>query len=116
MVNPPLQQISVEELAIALQTQPRANLQLIDVREAQEVATAKIPDFTNLPLSESEKWANQIHTLFDTEKETYVLCHHGVRSAQMCYWLNQQGFKNVKNIIGGIEAYSLAIDSSIPRY
>lgn len=115
MVNSPLQEISVEQLAIALQTDCDP-LQLIDVREPHEVETAAIAGFTNLPLSQYEQWANQIHTRFDPEKETLVICHHGVRSAQMCYWLNQQGFSDVKNIIGGIDAYSLAIDPSIPRY
>jgi rhodanese-related sulfurtransferase len=44
------------------------------------------------------------------------MCHHGMRSAQMCQWLTQQGFTNVKNIVGGIDAYSVGVDSSIPRY
>ncbi len=116
MADTPFQQISVEELAISLQTDGGETVQLIDVREPQEVATAAIPGFINLPLSQYEQWATQIHDHFDAEKETLVMCHHGIRSAQMCYWLNQQGFRNVKNIIGGIDAYSLAIDSSIPRY
>ncbi|AFZ42679.1 Rhodanese domain protein [Halothece sp. PCC 7418] len=116
MADTPFQHISVEDLAIALQTNPSESIQLIDVREPQEVETAAIPGFINLPLSQYEYWAQEIHTHLDTEKETLVICHHGIRSAQMCYWLNQQGFSNVKNIIGGIDAYSLAIDSSIPRY
>lgn len=116
MVQTPLQEISVEQLAIALQNQSQDQLQLIDVREPQEVETAAIDGFTNLPLSQYEQWADQIHNQFDADKETFVLCHHGVRSAQMCYWLNQQGFTNVKNVIGGIDAYSVAIDPSIPRY
>ncbi|MDR9403450.1 MAG: rhodanese-like domain-containing protein [Halothece sp. Uz-M2-17] len=116
MADTPFQHISVEELALALETKGSDRIQLIDVREPQEVETAAISGFTNLPLSQYEQWAPQIHQHFDPEKETLVMCHHGVRSAQMCYWLNQQGFSNVKNIIGGIDAYSLAIDSSIPRY
>ncbi len=116
MADTPFEHISVEELAIALEKDDGESVQLIDVREPQEVATAAIPGFTNLPLSQYEQWAPQVHRHFNTEKETLVMCHHGIRSAQMCYWLNQQGFRNVKNIIGGIDAYSLAIDSSIPRY
>jgi len=116
MADTPFQQISVEELAITLQTDSGETVQLIDVREPQEVATAAIPGFINLPLSQYEQWAPQVHNCLDAEKETLVICHHGIRSAQMCYWLNQQGFSQVKNIIGGIDAYALAIDSSIPRY
>lgn len=111
-----LQQVSVEQLATLMVTQGEDNIQLIDVREPQEVAIAEISGFINLPLSQYEQWANQIHQKFDRNQETLVLCHHGVRSAQMCHWLQQQGFTKVKNIIGGIDAYSLAIDSSIPRY
>ncbi|MHC5832212.1 MAG: rhodanese-like domain-containing protein, partial [Nostoc sp.] len=42
--------------------------------------------------------------------------HHGIRSAQMCQWLIAQGFTNVQNISGGIDAYSLLVDPSIPQY
>ncbi|MDW8452067.1 MAG: hypothetical protein RML39_01250 [Oscillatoriaceae cyanobacterium SKYGB_i_bin93] len=45
-----------------------------------------------------------------------VLCHHGIRSAYMCKWLSQQGFTNVKNVVGGIDAYALAVDPKVPRY
>lgn len=116
MADTPFEHISVEDLAIALETKSSDSVQLIDVREPQEVATAAISGFVNLPLSQYEHWASQIHDRFDPDKETLVMCHHGIRSAQMCYWLNQQGFSNVKNIIGGIDAYALAIDASIPRY
>lgn len=111
-----VQEISVEQLAIALQSHPGETLQLIDVREPQEVEIAALPQFSNLPLSQYEQWSNDIHHRFDAEKETIVMCHHGVRSAQMCHWLKQQGFQNVKNVQGGIDAYSLTVDSSIPRY
>jgi rhodanese-related sulfurtransferase len=39
-----------------------------------------------------------------------------MRSAQMCQWLVAQGFTQVKNITGGIDAYSVAVDRSVPRY
>ncbi|WP_427162172.1 rhodanese-like domain-containing protein [Aliinostoc sp. HNIBRCY26] len=111
----PITQISVEELAQRLATND-ASIQLIDVREPQEVALAKINGFVNLPLSEFAQWSEQIHTNFEHDAETLVLCHHGMRSAQMCQWLMAQGFTNVKNIAGGIDAYSLVVDSSIPQY
>jgi len=116
MPNSPVEEISVEQLAIALQSNSPENLQLIDVREPQELEIAALPQFSNLPLSQYEQWANDIHQRLDPEKETIVMCHHGVRSAQMCHWLNRQGFHNVKNVQGGIDAYSVVIDSSVPRY
>lgn len=111
----PLTQISVEELAQRLADND-PGLQLIDVREPQEVAISKIEGFVNLPLSEYEQWNGQISTRFEAEAETLVLCHHGVRSAQMCQWLVEQGFTNVKNITGGIAAYSILVDPSVPQY
>lgn len=90
--------------------------QLIDVREPEEVSLAALPGFINLPLSQAEQWTATIHQHFERHTETWVLCHHGMRSQQMCHWLVQQGFTSVKNIIGGIDAYSQCVDSTIPRY
>lgn len=106
-------QITVQDLAQSLNN---PNIQFVDVREPWEVETASLPSFQNLPLSEFSEWSEQIYSKLDPETETLVLCHHGVRSAQMCNWLVQQGFTNVKNISGGIDAYSAIVDRSIPRY
>ncbi|MBD2455016.1 rhodanese-related sulfurtransferase [Nostoc sp. FACHB-87] len=111
----PMTQITVEELAKRLAT-GAANIQLVDVREPQELAIASLPGFVNLPLSEYANWNEQIFTMLNPEAETLVLCHHGVRSAQMCQWLIAQGFTNVKNITGGIAAYSQLVDPEIPQY
>jgi rhodanese-related sulfurtransferase len=108
-------EISVEELALHLADHDD-NLQLIDVRERGEVEIAYIQGFSVLPLSEYQQWEKKIKTQFDPDQETLVICHHGIRSAQMCQWLRSQGFSNVKNIVGGIDAYSILVDSSIPRY
>ena len=109
------EEINVQELALRLQ-QGDKNLQLIDVREPQEVEIASIPEFEVLPLSQFEQWSQQITLRFNPEAETLVMCHHGSRSAQMCQWLRNAGFTNVKNIAGGIHAYSLLVDRSLPRY
>ncbi|WP_322111982.1 rhodanese-like domain-containing protein [Aerosakkonema funiforme] len=111
----PIPQISVEQLA-SLLAAGKENLQLVDVREPQEVAIARLKGFENLPLSEFGKWSGEIQNRFDPHAETIVLCHHGVRSAQMCQWLIVEGFTNVKNVTGGIDAYSAVVDSTIPRY
>ncbi len=114
--NQLLPQISVEELAQRLSLGDLKELQLIDVREPEEVAIARLEDFDNLPLSQFADWADQIQTHFDPQAETLVMCHHGVRSAQMCQWLSLQGFTNVKNVAGGIDAYSISVDPTIPQY
>ncbi|OKH16879.1 rhodanese-related sulfurtransferase [[Limnothrix rosea] IAM M-220] len=92
------------------------DLQLIDVREPQEIEICSIDGFKVLSLSKFEEWSPTITQDFDPTMPTYVLCHHGMRSAQMCQWLQQNGFTNPINIMGGIDAYSLSVDRSVPRY
>jgi rhodanese-related sulfurtransferase len=107
--------ITVEELAVILANEDN-KIQFIDVREPEEIAIAFIPQFKVLPLSQYPQWSTTIKTDLDLDTETIVMCHHGVRSAQMSQWLINQGFSNVKNLTGGIDAYSLLIDDNIPRY
>jgi len=111
----PIPNITVKQLAERLQGKP-TDLQLLDVREPEEVAIAFISGFTNLPLSQHHQWSSHIRSQFDPHAETLVLCHHGIRSAHMCQWLMTQGFTNVKNISGGIDAFSQIVDPAIPRY
>jgi rhodanese-related sulfurtransferase len=115
MMNAPLVQITVQDLAQKMAAGSEA-LQLVDVREVSELEVASVPGFMNLPLSAYESWQTDIHSRLESETETLVLCHHGMRSAQMCQWLMSQGFTNVKNISGGIDAYSIYIDPSIAQY
>jgi rhodanese-related sulfurtransferase len=112
--SPTFCQITVEELAHCLPQSPE--LQLLDVREPWELEAVSLPEFTNLPLSTFSEWSEQIHARLDPHKETLVLCHHGMRSAQMCQWLVSCGFTQVKNITGGIEAYAVLVDPTLPRY
>jgi len=114
MYSSSIPEVSVEELRQALAEQ--GDRQFVDVREPQELELAKVQGFQNLPLSEFGEWSGTILTRLDPEKETLVMCHHGMRSAQMCQWLMQQGFTNVKNVAGGIDAYSQLVDPSVPRY
>lgn len=114
--QPPIASVSVQELAQRLNSDAPEGLQLIDVRELAEIAIASIPSFTILPLSQFNQWAEEITTRFDPHQETLVLCHHGIRSAQMCQWLVSQGFTNVKNITGGIDAYANECDPGIALY
>ena len=111
----PFLEITVTELAAKL-TDPDRCCQLIDVREPQELAVASIPGFINLPLSEYGQWSIDLQQHLQPTAETIVLCHHGMRSAQMCGWLASQGFTDLYNVIGGIAAYSQIVDPSVPKY
>lgn len=107
-------EIDVEQLATLMASNP--SLQLIDVREHNEVNLAYIPGFKIYPLSEFAEWSDKILTELQPDAETVVICHHGMRSAQLCQWLSMRGFSQVKNVTGGIDAYSRLVDPSIRRY
>ncbi|KAL3680406.1 hypothetical protein R1sor_023362 [Riccia sorocarpa] len=112
-----LEQIQVEEFHERMQDPSfLEEAQLIDVREPDEITTASIKGFDAYPLSRFGHWAPNIADDLDPEKETYVLCHHGMRSMQAAQWLQTQGFTRLYNIVGGIHAYSKKIDPSVPTY
>jgi rhodanese-related sulfurtransferase len=85
---------------------------LIDVREAEEYELAHVEGARLLPLSRFNEWAASL----DPEVEAVVMCHHGIRSAQVCAYLARQGFKNLSNLEGGIDSWSCEVDRSVPRY
>lgn len=93
---------------------------LLDVREPNELLYANLGDEVVLaPLSQlvhEGPEALPAEILADKEAEIVVLCHHGNRSAQVTVWLRQQGWTNVLNLDGGIDAYAIAVDPSIGRY
>lgn len=94
-------------------------VQRIDCREVNELEKASLPGFYNLPMGEYGRWADDLdngNLGLDKQKETIVMCHHGIRSANFCSFLSQQGFTNVRNLIGGIDSYSRKIDSNVPLY
>ncbi len=70
-------EISVHELALRLADHD-PNLQLIDVREPEEVAMASVANFTILPLSQYREWSPTIASQFNPQAETLVICHHGM--------------------------------------
>ena len=88
------------------------DLRLLDVREPEEVAIAPFPDALHLPMNEIP---SQIQGL-DAAAEWVVLCHHGIRSAQVAMYLARMGFERVANLTGGIDRWSLTVDRSVPRY
>jgi adenylyltransferase/sulfurtransferase len=103
--------ITVEELKA--KQDAGGKLRLIDVREPSEHQVAKIAGAHLKPLGQIASWANE---LTDKDEEIVLHCHHGMRSDRACQYLAAQGFTNVKNLIGGIDEWSLKVDQSIPRY
>ena len=84
---------------------------LFDVRTAEEWGTARIDGATLLDDAGIAK-------LQDLDKDATIVlyCHHGIRSMQAANQLLSQGFKNLYNLDGGIEAWSLHVDPTVPRY
>ena len=89
------------------------NFRLIDVREADEWALGRLPGAELIPLSQFPQRGPQELS----QDETIILyCHHGTRSGRAQGFLKAQGFKDVLNLTGGIDAWSLQVDPTVKRY
>ncbi len=89
------------------------DLQLIDVRQPDEYAFAKIPGTRLIPLGEVVRRMNEINPA----RETIVHCKMGGRSAKAIEMLKQAGFSGeLKNLKGGITACSNEVDPKVPKY
>ncbi|CAM9695993.1 unnamed protein product, partial [Hapterophycus canaliculatus] len=119
-------QMAVEELGEILELvksgagDADSKYQFVDVREEEELGKAKLEGFVNLPLSKFEEWGSKLtgeDGLLDPEKDTVVMCHHGMRSNQMAQHLaTKAGFKKVWNVEGGLHAYANQVDSTVGVY
>ncbi len=111
-------EITVNELGEKLNSNEK--FILLDVRETSELDHAKITD-TRLEVTPMSRLAQEgIKALSESVRSqkvpVYVLCHHGNRSAQATIWLARQGYKNIFNVSGGIDAYARKIDPSVGVY
>src|SRR5258706_660929 len=88
------------------------NFVLLDVREPHEYQIAKIPGSKLIPLGEVMKRAREL----DTADDIVVHCRSGARSAKAIHELQKLGFKRLKNLKGGILAWSQDVDPSVPQY
>jgi adenylyltransferase/sulfurtransferase len=86
---------------------------LIDVREPDEWAIARIPQAELLPLSTfQQRFAAEL----SPEEDIVLYCHHGVRSGRAQDYLQAQGYSKVKNLSGGIDAWAVQLDPAMKRY
>ena len=86
--------------------------QLLDVREPWEFDLARIAGSRLVPLGQLPMRLDEL----DPARETVVICHHGVRSMQAAFFLQAQGFRDVINLAGGIDAWSRDVDPETPMY
>lgn len=111
-------EITVAQLAEKLQSDER--FILLDVRELSELNYAKLTD-TRLEVTPLSRLAREgVNALSESARSQdaviYVLCHHGNRSMQVTAWLAGQGWKNVFNVRGGIDAYAREVDQTVGLY
>jgi rhodanese-related sulfurtransferase len=86
---------------------------LIDVREADEWAIARLPQAELIPLSAFQQRAV---TELSPDDDIVLYCHHGMRSGRAQSYLMAQGYANVKNLAGGIDAWAFQLDPAMKRY
>lgn len=89
---------------------------LLDVREPWEFSLAVIrsaqAETLSIPMREIPARLAEI----DAQRPVICVCHHGMRSLQVAHFLVQQGYEDVINLQGGIDAWSEQIDPGVPRY
>jgi rhodanese-related sulfurtransferase len=105
-----IKHLSALELKNRIQQQEP--LFLLDVREPNEFRYAHIANSVLIPLNQLPHRLGEL----DANREIIVICHHGMRSQQAAHYLLSSGFKHIVNLTGGIDAWSCACDSAVPRY
>jgi rhodanese-related sulfurtransferase len=90
-------------------------LHLIDVREPNEYAITRIEGSVLIPMRQVPGELQSLEGRAD-EAPLIVFCHHGVRSLNVVNWLRGQGLEACQSMAGGIDAWSLSVDPSVPRY
>ncbi|HEY5234312.1 MAG TPA: molybdopterin-synthase adenylyltransferase MoeB [Verrucomicrobiae bacterium] len=115
-IEPPAQdenpdEVTVQEMKKALDD-PKLGIKVVDVREPFEYEIARIEGVPLLPMSELQNRFTEL----DPNTQYYLLCKVGARSHSAVEFLREQGFKYVKNVKGGTNAWSDEIDRNVPRY
>ena len=106
---PPIRQLSAPDLKALLES--GAAVELVDVRTEEERTIAAIDGSRLLDRSYHDALL-----LRDRETPIVFQCHHGIRSQQAAEYFRGEGFRNLYNLEGGIDAWSLLVDTSVPRY
>lgn len=86
---------------------------LLDVREDWETKLCRLENSLHIPIEEIEFRTDEL----DPDDEIVVYCHQGVRSAAVAQYLRERrGFKNVKNLQGGLDVWARSVDATMRRY
>jgi len=101
--------ITAPELAERVKTN---HLKLLDVREPHELEISALPNAVNIPLGQLAGRLSELNSA----DEMVVFCKGGTRSARALELLASAGFKKVKNLKGGINAWAKEVDTNLPLY
>ncbi|NNE33404.1 MAG: rhodanese-like domain-containing protein [Winogradskyella sp.] len=101
--------LSQEEWAKSLEEDN--NSVILDVRTQEEVDLGIIPNAKHIDIHKGQGFINEVEEL-DKSKNYYVYCRSGGRSAQACAVMNQLGFNNTYNLVGGINEWQGQIESN----
>lgn len=107
-----MEQITPPQLKAWLDDGGRADPVLLDVREPWEFETCHLAGAKLMPMRSVPASVDQL----DRDAEIVVICHHGGRSFQVAMFLEQQGFRHLYNLNGGVEGWARQVDPAMPRY
>ena len=107
-----MRQLTPTELKSWLDDAARPQPLLLDVREGWEFERCHIDGASLFPMSGVQARLGEL----DPARETVVICHHGVRSFHVARFLEANGFSNVINLTGGIDAWAKQVDRAMPTY
>lgn len=107
-----MRELSVQALQAARAAGQAADWQIVDVREPWEHAICALDGALLVPMNDLPRRLQEL----EPTRPTVVLCHHGVRSFQVALWLEQQGFTDVANLTGGIDAWGRDVDPDMASY
>ena len=106
-----MRELNAQELKAHLETCDEQPL-LLDVRQPWEFEVCKIENSVLLPMSQITAEYNTL----DFDRETVVICHHGIRSRRVGRYLEQAGFSNIINLSGGVAQWAQTVDNDMPTY
>ena len=106
--------IEIDPAAVKALLDQRADFFLIDCRRHDEYEICRIEGATLIPMSDTPDRIEELEEHRD--RLIVVHCHGGIRSLKVIHWLRSQGFMQSQSMSGGINAWSIQIDQSVPRY
>lgn len=107
-----MRQVRPAELKAWLDDPQRDKPMLLDVREHWEFERCHIEGAELMPMGSIPASYGRI----DPQREVVVICHHGVRSFHVARFLEHNGFSNVINLTGGVDAWAKEVDPKMAVY